>query len=64
MSEEEHRSNLASTMATPITTEPTDQVSASGGRPQGELQAVASGPVEGHKQPLPSFESDMVDNLA
>jgi hypothetical protein len=23
-----------------------------------------SGPVEGHKQPLPSFETDMTDNLA
>jgi hypothetical protein len=33
MSEEERRSSLASTMVTPITTEPTDQVSAGAGRP-------------------------------
>jgi hypothetical protein len=25
---------------------------------------LASGPVEGHKQPLPSFEVDTIDNLA
>jgi hypothetical protein len=31
MSEEEHRSSLASTMVAPITIEPTDQVSARGG---------------------------------
>jgi hypothetical protein len=28
------------------------------------IQLPVSGPIEGHKQPLPSFESDMIDNLA
>jgi hypothetical protein len=37
MSEEERRSNLASTTATPITTESADQVPAGGGRPHEEL---------------------------
>jgi hypothetical protein len=30
---------------------------------RGELQVAASGPVEGHKQPLPSFEPDTIHNL-
>jgi hypothetical protein len=50
MSEEECRSNLASTIG--------------GGRPQGELQVLAFGPVKGHEQPLPSFKSNTIDNLA
>jgi hypothetical protein len=50
MSEEERRSSIAST--------------AMGGRPQGELQVPASRPIEGHKQPLPSLELDMIDSLA
>jgi hypothetical protein len=50
MSGEERRSSLAST--------------AGGGRPQGEHQVPASGPIEGHKQPLPSLELDTIDNLA
>jgi hypothetical protein len=37
MSEEERRSNLASTTATPITTESAGQVPAGGGRPHEEL---------------------------
>jgi hypothetical protein len=37
MSEEEHRSSLASTAATPITTELTNHVPVGGGRPQEEL---------------------------
>jgi hypothetical protein len=61
--EEEHRSSLASTMVAPITIEPIDQVPW-GGRPQGELEVAVSGPVEGHEQPLPSLESDMINNLA
>jgi hypothetical protein len=62
MNEEEHSSSLASTAVMPITTEPTDQVSVGGGRPQGELQVAVYGPVEGHKQPLPSFEPNTIDN--
>jgi hypothetical protein len=50
MSDKERRSNLASV--------------AEGGQPQGELQVPASGLVEGHNQPLPSVEPDMIDNLA
>jgi hypothetical protein len=50
MSDEEHRSSFASTVAA--------------GRPQGEHQAPASVLVEGHEQPLPSIEPDMIDNLA
>jgi hypothetical protein len=50
MSDEEHRSNFASTTV--------------GGRPQGKHQAPASGLVEGHEQPLSSIESDTIDNLA
>jgi hypothetical protein len=57
MTEEEHSSSLASTATAPITTEATDQVSAGGGRPQGELQVGAS-------EPMPSLEPDMIDNLA
>jgi hypothetical protein len=52
MSEEERRSSLAFTAVI------------GGGRPQGELQVAASRPVEGHEQPLPSFKSDTIDNLA
>jgi hypothetical protein len=52
MSEEEHRSSITSTTAT------------GGGRPQGKLQVATSRPVEGHEQPLPSLELDMIDNLA
>jgi hypothetical protein len=55
MSEEEWRSSLASTAATPITTEPTDQVPTGGGWPHRELQVAVSRPVEG---------LDMIDNLA
>jgi hypothetical protein len=50
MSKEEHKSSIASTTE--------------GGRPQGELQVPASGPVEGHEEPLPSFELNTIDNLA
>jgi hypothetical protein len=50
MSDEECKSSLATI--------------ARGGRPQGELQVPASGLVGGHEQPLPSVESDMIDNLA
>jgi hypothetical protein len=50
MSDKEHRSSFAST--------------ATGGRPQGEKQAPASGLVDGHEQPLPSTELDTIDNLA
>jgi hypothetical protein len=49
MSEEEHRRSLASI--------------AGGGRRHGELQVPASGPVEGHDQPLSSIEPDTIDNL-
>jgi hypothetical protein len=51
MSEEERRSNLASTVAI------------RGGRPQGELQVAASRPLEVHEQPLSALEPDMIDNL-
>jgi hypothetical protein len=65
MSEEERRSSLASTMVALITTEPTDQVLAGGGQPQGKLQVAVSRPiVEGHEQPLPSLEPDTIDNMA
>jgi hypothetical protein len=64
MSEEERRSRLASTAMAHITTKPNDQVSAGGVWPQEELQVAASGLVEGHEQPLPSLESDTIDNLA
>jgi hypothetical protein len=64
MSEEKRRSSLASTAVAPITIEPTDQVPDGGGQPQGELQVAASGPVDGHEQPMPSLELDMIDNLA
>jgi hypothetical protein len=50
ISEEDHRSSLAST--------------AWGGRPLGELRVPAYRPVEGHEQPLPSLESDTIDNLS
>jgi hypothetical protein len=50
MSDEEHRSNLASIVR--------------GGWPQRELQVPASGLVEGHEQPLPSIKPDTIDNLA
>jgi hypothetical protein len=50
MSDEERRSSFASI--------------ACGGWPQGELQVPASGLIEGHEQPPPSIESDMIDNLA
>jgi hypothetical protein len=50
MSKEERRSSLASIVG--------------GGRLQEEIQVPASRPVEGHEQPLPSFELDTVDNLA
>jgi hypothetical protein len=63
-SEEEHSSSLASTVMAPITTEPTDQVPVGGGRPHGGLQVAASGPVEGHEQPVLSFKPDTIDNLA
>jgi hypothetical protein len=63
MSDEECRSSLASTAMAPIIIEPTDQV-LGGGWPQGELEVVASGPIEGHEQPLLSLESDTIDNLA
>jgi hypothetical protein len=49
MSDEERRSNFASTAA--------------GGRPQGEHQTPASGLIEGHEQPLPSIELNTIDNL-
>jgi hypothetical protein len=49
MSDEKRRSSLASTSA--------------GGRPQGEHLAPASRLIEGHEQPLPSIESDVIDNL-
>jgi hypothetical protein len=39
-------------------------VLAGGGRPQGKLQVLASGPIKGYEQPLPSFELDTIDNLA
>jgi hypothetical protein len=29
----------------------------------GEIQVLACGPIEAHKQPLTSFEEDMIDNL-
>jgi hypothetical protein len=50
MSNEECKSNFAST--------------AEGGRPQVELQVPTFGLVEGHEQPLPSIEPNMIDNLA
>jgi hypothetical protein len=50
MSEEEHRSSLASTTR--------------GRRPQGEIHVPPSGPVKANEQPLPSFKADMIDNLA
>jgi hypothetical protein len=50
MSEKVHWSSLASI--------------AGGGRPQGELLVPSSEPIEGHEQPLPSCEPDMIDNLA
>jgi hypothetical protein len=50
MSDEERRSNLVST--------------AGGERPQGELQVPVFGLIEGHEQPLPSIEPNMIDNLA
>jgi hypothetical protein len=50
MIDEEHRNNFASTVV--------------GGRPQREHWVPASGLVEGHEQPLPSIEPDMIDNLA
>jgi hypothetical protein len=49
MSDEERRSSFASTTA--------------GGRPQGEHQALASGLIEGHEQPLSSIKLDTIDNL-
>jgi hypothetical protein len=59
MSEEEHTSSLASIAATPITTEPmSDQVSAGGGRPQGELPVATSPPLHSLLEP------NMIDNLA
>jgi hypothetical protein len=64
MSKEYCRSRIASTAVTPITTKPTNHVSAGNGRPLGELQVTVFGPVEGHEQPLPSFKPDMIDNLA
>jgi hypothetical protein len=50
MSDEEHRSSFASTSAD--------------GQPQVEHQVPVSRLVEGHEQPLPSIEPDMIDNLA
>jgi hypothetical protein len=50
MSDEEHRSSIASIVM--------------GGQPQGEHQVPASGLIEGHEQPLPSIESDTIDNLS
>jgi hypothetical protein len=50
MSDDECRSSFASIVT--------------GGRPQGEHQAPASGLVEGQEQSLPSIELDMIDNLA
>jgi hypothetical protein len=50
MTEEECRSSLVSI--------------AGGGRPPGELQVPAPGPVEGHEEPLPLFKPDTIDNLA
>jgi hypothetical protein len=50
MIDEEHRNSFASTVV--------------GGRPQREHWVPASGLVEGHEQPLPSIEPDMIDNLA
>jgi hypothetical protein len=50
MSDEECRSSFASIVA--------------GGRQQGEHQALAYGLIEGHEQPLPSIELNMIDNLA
>jgi hypothetical protein len=49
MSDEERRSSFASTSA--------------GGQPQGEYQVPVSRLIEGHEQPLPSIESDTIDNL-
>jgi hypothetical protein len=63
MSEEECRTILASIALAPNTIEPTYQVSG-GERPHGELQIVASRPVEEHEQSLPSLEPDTIDNLA
>jgi hypothetical protein len=48
MSDEQRRSSFAST--------------AMAGRPQGEHQALASGLVEGHEQPVPSIEPDTIDH--
>jgi hypothetical protein len=54
MSEELLKSSLGSTALTPITIElMPDQVPAGSGRP-----------VEGHEQPMNSFEPDTIDNLA
>jgi hypothetical protein len=49
MSDEESRSSFDSTTV--------------GGRPQGEHQVPVSTLIEGHEQPLPSIELDMIDNL-
>jgi hypothetical protein len=50
MSDKECRSSFASTAAA--------------GRQQGEHQALVSRLVEGHEQPLPLIEPNMIDNLA
>jgi hypothetical protein len=50
MCNEERRSNLASI--------------AGHGRPLGGHQVLVSALVQGHEQPLPSVEPDMIDNLA
>jgi hypothetical protein len=50
MSNEEHRSSLASI--------------AGDGRPQGEHQVSASGLIKGHEQPLLSIVLDMIHNMA
>jgi hypothetical protein len=62
MSEEERRSSLASIVATPMNTEPTDQVPESG-QPQG-LEVAKSRPVGVREPPLPSLELDTIDKLA
>jgi hypothetical protein len=62
MSEEERRSSLASIAATPMNTEPTDQVPESG-QPQ-RLEVATSRPVGVREPPQPSLQLDTIDKLA
>jgi hypothetical protein len=62
MSKEECRNNFASTTATPVTIEPTDQVSGSG-KPHG-LEVATSRPEEVDKPTQPSLDPDTIYNLA